>query len=128
MSGEAGAFGAVVGLGTVLVMCVGAGLYGCPRYSVYSAKMTGEAELAQATQNRQVLVQTAQAERDAEILRAEGTAKANKIIGESLKENAEYLRWLWISKLDNQTNKTVVYVPTDGMVPQLETGRIGEAK
>lgn len=54
MSSEAGAFGAVVGLGTVLVICLGAGLYGCPRYNVYSAKMTGEAELAQATQNRQV--------------------------------------------------------------------------
>lgn len=120
-------FGAVFGLGMVVALCAGAGLYGCPQYSVYSAKMSGEAELAQATQNRQVLVQTAQAERDAEVLRAEGTAQANKIIGDSLKENADYLRWLWISKLDNQNNKTVVYVPTDGMVPQLETGRIGEA-
>ncbi|MEZ7136860.1 hypothetical protein [Komagataeibacter sp. SM21] len=120
-------FGAVFGLGMVVALCAGTGMYGCPQYSVYSAKMSGEAELAQATQNRQVLVQTAQAERDAEVLRAEGTAQANKIIGDSLKENADYLRWLWISKLDNQNNKTVVYVPTDGMVPQLETGRIGEA-
>ncbi|PYD49306.1 membrane protease subunit [Novacetimonas pomaceti] len=115
-------------IGIVAVTLIGVAAYALPQYQVYSARMHGEAELARATQNRQVLVQTAQAERDAEILRAEGTAKANKIIGESLKENSEYLRWLWISKLDNQTNKTVVYVPTDGMVPQLETGRIGEEK
>ncbi|WP_206059798.1 SPFH domain-containing protein [Novacetimonas cocois] len=118
----------LLAIGIVAVAVIGAAAYALPQYQVYSAKMHGEAELARATQNRQVLVQTAQAERDAEILRAEGTAKANKIIGESLKENSEYLRWLWISRLDNQTNKTVVYVPTDGMVPQLETGRIGEGK
>ncbi|WP_206057813.1 SPFH domain-containing protein [Novacetimonas pomaceti] len=118
----------LLAIGIVAVTLIGVAAYALPQYQVYSARMHGEAELARATQNRQVLVQTAQAERDAEILRAEGTAKANKIIGESLKENSEYLRWLWISKLDNQTNKTVVYVPTDGMVPQLETGRIGEEK
>ncbi|MBV1835104.1 hypothetical protein [Novacetimonas pomaceti] len=118
----------LLAIGIVAVALIGVAAYALPQYQVYSARMHGEAELARATQNRQVLVQTAQAERDAEILRAEGTAKANKIIGESLKENSEYLRWLWISKLDNQTNKTVVYVPTDGMVPQLETGRIGEEK
>lgn len=99
-----------------------------PTYSVYHQKMAGEAELARATQNRQIVVLQAKAEQEAEILRAEGTARANKIIGDSLKGNEDYLRWLWISKLDNQSNKTVVYVPTDGMVPTLETGRIGSNK
>ena len=89
--------------------------------------MDGEAELAQATQNRQVIVQQAQAEKEAEVLRAEGTAQANKIIGDSLRENADYLRWMWLNKLDAQNNKTVIYVPTDGMIPSLETGRIGSA-
>ena len=98
-----------------------------PRYHVYSAKMAGEAELAQATQNRQVIVQQAQAEKEAEVLRAEGTAQANKIIGDSLRENADYLRWMWLNKLDAQNNKTVIYVPTDGMIPSLETGRVGSA-
>lgn len=115
--------GAIIGIGVVLLLCIGAGLAGCPAYSVYAAKMTGEAELARATQNRQVIVQEAQAQKEAEILRAQGTAQANKIIGDSLRDNEAYLRWLWISRLDNQSNKTVVYVPTDGMVPTLETGR-----
>jgi len=117
--------GGMAGIGTVLLLCLGGGLFGCPAYNVWSAHMTGEAELARADQNRQILVRQAQAERDAEILRAECTAQANKIIGDSLKNNEAYLRWLWISKLDGQSNKTVVYVPTDGMVPSLETGRVG---
>ena len=122
-------FGLSSGLGTVVLLAVCAGLYGCPSYSVYSAKMAGEAELAQATQNKQIIVQQAQAEKEAEILKAEGTAQANKIIGDSLKGNSDYLRWLWVNKLDtNDKGKTVVYVPTDGMVPQLETGRIGGDK
>lgn len=121
-------FGLTFGLSVGLLMFIAVGLVGCPSYNVYSAKMTGEAELAQATQNKQIIVQQAQAEKEAEILRAQGTAEANKIIGQSLKENEDYLRWLWINKLDTNTNKTVVYVPTDGMIPSVESGRIGTSK
>ncbi len=42
---------------------------------------------------------------DAEVIRAEGVAKANKIIGDSLKDNEGYLRYLWIQGL--QTNQIV---------------------
>lgn len=121
-------FGLTTGLSFGLLLFIAVGLVGCPSYNVYSAKMTGEAELAQATQNKQIIVQQAQAEKEAEILRAQGTAEANKIIGQSLKENEDYLRWLWINKLDTNTNKTVVYVPTDGMIPTVESGRIGTSK
>lgn len=122
-------FGLSSGVGVSLLVFIAVALTGCPKYNVYSAKMAGEAELAQATQNKQIIVQQAQAEKEAEILKAQGTAEANKIIGDSLKGNDGYLRWLWVNKLDAGGNgKTVVYVPTDGMVPQLETGRIGGDK
>ena len=122
-------FGMTSGAGISLLAFVALALTGCPKYNVYSAKMAGEAELAQATQNKQIIVQQAQAEKEAEILKAQGTAEANKIIGDSLKGNDGYLRWLWVNKLDAGGNgKTVVYVPTDGMVPQLEAGRIGGGK
>lgn len=122
-------FGATTGIGTVILLGLCGSLYGCPSYNVYSAKMTGEAELARATQNRQIIVQQAQSEKEAEILRAQGTAQANKIIGDSLKGNDDYLKWLWVNKLDtNNQGKTVVYVPTDGMIPSLEAGRIGGVK
>lgn len=114
------------GFGIALLCGLGVFMASYPTYRVYSAKMRGEAELAQATQNKQIIVQQAQAEKEAEILKAQGTAEANKIIGTSLAGNEAYLRWLWVNKLDSGKNeKTVVYVPTDGMVPQLETGRMG---
>ena len=124
-----GTFGVGVGFGVGLVALIGIGvsLVGCPQYNVYSAKLEGEAELAKATQNKQVLVETAKAEKEAEVLRAEGTAEANKIVGKSLEGNEAYLRWLWINKLNSNGDKTVVYVPTDGMVPSLETGRVAGA-
>lgn len=122
-------FGMTSGAGIFLLAFAALALTGYPKYKVYSAKMAGEAELAQATQNKQIIVQQAQAEKEAEILKAQGTAEANKIIGDSLQGNEAYLRWLWVNKLDaGQNGKTVVYVPTDGMVPQLETGRIGGGK
>lgn len=122
-------FGMTSGAGILLLASIVMGVVEYPKYRVYSAKMAGEAELAQATQNKQIIVQQAQAEKEAEILKAQGTAEANKIIGNSLEGNEAYLRWLWVNKLDAGGNgKTVVYVPTDGMVPQLETGRIGGSK
>lgn len=105
------------------VLLVGSCVCFQPQYSVYSAKMEGEAELAKATQNRQILVQEAEAKKTSEILRAEGTAKANAIIGESLKNNDSYLRWMWLNNVSNEKNKTIIYTPTDGMIPVLETGR-----
>ena len=118
---------AIVAAGLLLFILFSGALVGCPVYNVWSAKMAGEAELAQATQNRQITVQTAEAEQQAEILRATGTAQANKIIGDSLKGNDTYLRWLWINRLDNSGNKTIVYVPTDGLTPILETGRVANS-
>jgi regulator of protease activity HflC (stomatin/prohibitin superfamily) len=59
----------------------------------------------------------------AEVARAEGVAKANKIIGDSLKGNEAYLRYFWINDLGQNTGKTVVYVPTEANLPILEATR-----
>lgn len=96
------------------------------------AEQTGKAELAQAEQNRQIAVKEAMAKKDsavllaqAEVSRAEGVAQANKIIGESLKENEDYLRYLWITDVAGANiDKTVVYVPTETNLPILEATRI----
>ena len=63
-----------------------------PVYNVWASEKKGQAELAQATSNRKIAVQEAEAKKesavllaDAEVLRAQGVAKANQIIGESLK-------------------------------------------
>jgi len=59
---------------------------------------------------------------DAEIERARGVAGANKIIGESLKNNDAYLRYLWIQGLQDKDNN-VIYVPTEAGLPILEAGK-----
>lgn len=100
-----------------------------PIYSVWSQRLHGEAELARAESNRQIRILEAKAEQEAskalaeaEVIRAEGVARANKIIGDSLKNNEGYLRYLWIQGL--QTNQMqVVYVPTEANLPILEANR-----
>ena len=58
----------------------------------------------------------------AEIIRAEGVAKSNEIIGSSLKQNEAYLRYLWINGLQHSSSQ-VVYVPTEANLPILEANR-----
>jgi hypothetical protein len=53
-------------LGAVLVvLLLAGGLWGCPQYTVYQQRLTGEAELARADYNRHVAVREAQAKKDA---------------------------------------------------------------
>ena len=106
-------------------------MWGMPPYRVYSARKDGEAILAHAQSSREVAVAEAKAKMEsavllatAEVSRAEGVAKANKIIGESLKNNDAYLRYLWITDVaGTNQNKTVVYVPTETNLPILEANR-----
>ena len=106
-------------------------MWGCPRYEVYRQNMQGEAELARASQNRQIKIREAEAAAEAarllaeaEIERAKGVAEANRIIGESLKGNEAYLRYLWIQGLQEGSTPQVVYVPTEAGLPILEAGRM----
>lgn len=122
---------AVMTMVILLVIALAAGgLYGCPRYEVYQQNLKGEAELARATQNRQIRIQEAKAKQEAatleaqaEVERAKGVAGANKIIGDSLKGNEAYLRYLWIQGLQEGATPQVVYVPTEAGLPILEAGR-----
>ena len=79
-------------------------LGGCVAYYALKptlASIDGTAELAQAEQNRQIAITEARAKEEsavllaqAEVERAKGVAQANQIIGDSLKGNEEYLRYL----------------------------------
>lgn len=122
-------------LGTlVLVAFCLFGLWGCPKYSVYQQGMEGQSELAKADYSKRVAVQEAQAKMDsahllaqAEVERAKGVAQANEIIGNSLKGNESYLRYLWIQSLESN-NAKVIYVPTEANLPILEASRLPPSK
>lgn len=113
----------------VIVLFIASMMYGCPSYNVYTSEKFGQAELARAEQNRRIAVTEAQAKLDAakltnqaEIERAKGLAEANKLIGDSLKGNEAYLRYLWIDSIkSNKAN--IIYVPTEAGLPILEAGR-----
>ena len=129
---DEGNFFVRAGLAGVAVITLGVGscMYGMPMYNVYHQKMEGEAELAKANFSKQVMVQEAQAKMDsapmlanAEVERAKGVAKANQIIGDSLKNNEDYLRYLFVNNLEHTQNQ-VIYVPTEANLPILESRRL----
>ena len=121
--------------GIIALLVAGITLYAftAPPYQVWSKELKGKAELRQAEWNRQIQVQEAHANLESEKLnaqseveRAKGVAEANEIIGESLKNNEAYLRYLWVKGLTDGTSE-VIYVPTEANLPILEAGRmIGE--
>ena len=97
-----------------------------PLYNVWAQSLQGKAELQKAEYTRQVAVLEAQAKKDsaqqladAEVIRATGVAKANQIIGNSLKDNREYLQYLYITGIEegSQKGNVTIYVPTEAGMP-----------
>lgn len=121
-------------IGAIAILLVGAFMWGYPQYNVWTQEMTGRAELARAEQSRQIVIAEAKAKQEsavalaeAEVARARGVAEANKIIGDSLKGNDAYLRYLWIMGLQDGSSE-VIYVPTEAQLPILEATRGIEKK
>lgn len=95
-------------------------------------KAKGEAELLEAESSKKIAVESAKASLEsakllaqAEVERAKGVAQANEIIGESLKQNEAYLRWLYINNIEKAEGKgvTTIYIPTEAGLPILEAGK-----
>lgn len=108
---------------------IGALMFGIPKYNVWSSALSGKAELAQAEYNRKIKVAEAEATKEsaqslaeAEVIRAKGVAEANRIIGDSLKNNEAYLRYLYVNSL-SEKDQNVYYIPTEAGLPILEAGK-----
>ena len=109
-----------------IIVVAGLIFIGGPQYNVWQQSLAGKAELQKAEYTRQVAVLEAQAKKDsaqqlaeAEVIRAQGVAKANQIIGDSLKDNREYLQYLYITGLEDgsKNGNVTIYVPTEGGMP-----------
>ena len=116
------------GLAVIAIACLA--LVRCPRYNVYAQEMAGRAKLAEAQSSRQVAILEAHAKMEsakelaqAEVIRAEGAAKANHILQNSLGGPEGYLRYLQIQAYSD-TNAKIIYVPTEGGLPITEAGRL----
>lgn len=78
-----------------------------------------KAENEAATLKSEAMVKIAKAEANAEIERAKGVAEANKIIGESLRGNDIYLKYLQIDAI-RKSEGDKIYIPTEAGLPILE--------
>ncbi len=113
----------------VIVALVVTLFFGLPKWNVWRSGLSGEAELRRAEQNRQILVEEAQAKLDAadllnkaEVKRAEGLAEATELVANSFGGPEAYLRYLWIQSLENN-EADIIYVPTEAGLPLLEAGQ-----
>jgi len=100
------------------------GMIAIPQYSVWSQGLNGKAQLKEAEWNRQIAIEEAKAElesatlmKEADIIRAEGIAEANRIISQTL--TPEYITWKWVEGLHDGSSE-VIYVPTEANLPILE--------
>lgn len=117
----------------VLLGLIVLGMWGCPKYRVYSARKDGESKLAEAQSSREISVAEAKAKMEAatllataDTLRAAGIAASNRIIGKSLENNPAYLQWLWIDEIKNTSNQ-VIYVPAGSLgMPIMEASRFNK--
>ncbi len=121
-------FGGLLALAALVGLCFGvAALWS--NYSVWSANKSGEAQLAEATQNRNIRVLEAKASMESaqyaaksEIIRAKGVAQANDIIMGRLGGPQNYLAYLQIEAMKD-TKGQVIYVPTEANLPITEATR-----
>lgn len=127
---------AIVFIIAVVAVAIMAGMWLWPKYNVYASSQQGLALLAHAQSSKEVAVAEAKAKMEsatllaqAEVERAKGVAQANKIIGDSLRGNDSYLRYLWIMEVaGHDADKTIVYVPTEGNLPVLEASRLQKSE
>ena len=126
----------MIGIGILIFCLIIAGIFFFQYTQIWWKGIDGQAQLKEAEYSKQVAVQEAQAKLDsskllaqAEVERAKGVAQANQIIGESLKNNEDYLRYLWITDVAGANiDKTIVYVPTETNLPILEASRSSQVK
>jgi regulator of protease activity HflC (stomatin/prohibitin superfamily) len=113
-------------IGITAIAVIGFAVWAFPQIGVYNRTLAGKAALMEAESTRQVRVLEAKAKMDsasleanAEIERAKGVAEANRIIGDSLKDNPRYLQYLYITGLQEGSEKgnRTIYVPTEGGLP-----------
>lgn len=118
-----------VGAALLVLVMIGGLAFGIPKYRVWQRELAGQASLAEASWDRRIEIEEAEATKEAakllavrDSIQAMGVAAANRILGESLQNNEAYLRYLWIVGLAD-ADTDVIYVPTEANLPLLEATR-----
>jgi regulator of protease activity HflC (stomatin/prohibitin superfamily) len=118
-----------IGIGATLatVALIGGCVAVKPQYNLYRSNTEKQSVIREqqalsdaAEYAAQSRVTQAQADADAEVIRATGLAEAQEIISETLTE--DYIRYLYIQAIEGNANQ-IIYVPTEAGLPILEAGR-----
>lgn len=117
---------------TTLVAVIVFGLmFGLPKYNVWrsqigieKAENHGKAAMAEAEEDRKILIEEAKANLEAqklnskaEVERAKGMAEAIEI--ENGKLTKMYIHYLWVRNIDKMDGEKI-YIPTEANLPVLE--------
>lgn len=120
--------GIIIGIVATIVLIVVVLMFAIPKYKVWTSELEGRAEFVRAEQNRQIKIEEAKANLEAEKLnaqaeveRAKGAAAAIEIENGKLTET--YIRYLWVRQQNDLNDKTIIYIPTEGGLPILESTR-----
>jgi hypothetical protein len=116
-----------IGLGSLAIIVAGvlllSGSFTYRYYNVWSMEMRGKATLAEASQDRQVLIEQARAEKESAVLRAE----AIKIMGEAAQKYPEYRAQEYMAAFGEALKAgniaKIIYVPTEANIPIMEANR-----
>ena len=121
----------LVGMGIFLLIApIALIMWAYPQYKVWSSGVAieqlenrGKQKLAQAEQERQILIAQAKAEKESAQLRADAIA----IVGKAAKEYPEYRNQEFIGAfaeaMNNGAIDKIIYVPTEANIPVLEAGK-----
>lgn len=115
---------------TLIIIVIGC-MIGIPKYNVWrseiaitTAKNNGLAAMAEAEENRKIAIEEGKANlevqklnSEAEVIRAEGMAKAIEI--ENGKLTSLYIHYLWVRNIDKMDGEKI-YIPTEAGLPILE--------
>ena len=108
----------------IFVLIVLGLMIGIPKYNVWQKEMVGRSELAKAEQNRQIKIEEAKANLEAEKLNAQAEIERAKGAAEAIKiENGQltttYIQYLWVRQQSNNQIQKIVYIPTEASMPIL---------
>jgi len=107
-------------------------MIGIPPYTVWQQEMRGKAALAEAEQNRKIVIEEAKARLEAEelnaqaeVARARGMAEAMEIENGQLTET--YNQYLFIRSLEELAKHgdlpQIIYLPSNGMLPVMDLNK-----
>jgi len=106
-------------------------LFGYPHWRVWASHQRGLADLMVAKNEQQIQIAKAQSRLDAAtlnkraaVIEAQAVGLQIQEIGAQLTGHDLYLKWQWIKMMEEHSNESVIYVPTEAGLPVLEAMRL----